>query len=218
VYKDEKGLCWIHTDTSWFGVKWCLSPVSPDKVNDGQKVTNKNLPMENEYYKSNLIIKPTFTSGVSTVVEVYHVVDSQGSIWFQGSFTDCQEYLGKKDMEKLNEQLGVIEWYEVEKQKPPLAIGYKALSIKVAVKTPLGEGTGYYNHIDDDWLVELNKDITDELQAYKGVTHWKYISERKVSESEESKLIAKHFYNRPPDMDTYNKIVAIIKEVKSQNI
>ena len=64
------------------------------------------------------------------------------------------------------------EWINAELAKPEKALGFKAISVKVAVKTPLGEGTGYYNHIDHDWLVELS--ISDELQSYKNVTHWKF--------------------------------------------
>jgi hypothetical protein len=67
------------------------------------------------------------------------------------------------------------EWINADLIKPDCAEGYRALSVKVEVKTPLGLGTGYYNHIDKDWLVELTDNLSDELQAYKGVTHWKYI-------------------------------------------
>lgn len=52
----------------------------------------------------------------------------------------------------------------------------KFLSIEVEVITPLGWGTGVYNYMDNDWLVELYGDVSDELQAYKDVTHWRYIT------------------------------------------
>lgn len=68
-----------------------------------------------------------------------------------------------------------IKWINADLIKPEHADGYKALSVKVEVKTPLGNGTGYYNYFDSDWLVELKGDLSDELQSYKGVTHWKYI-------------------------------------------
>ena len=63
---------------------------------------------------------------------------------------------------------------------PPPAKGTKFLSIKVEVITPLGRGTGVYNYMDGDWLVELYDDdgqetFADELQSYKEVTHWRYI-------------------------------------------
>jgi hypothetical protein len=66
------------------------------------------------------------------------------------------------------------EWINAYLIKPEVAKGFLTLSVKVDVKTLHGNGTGYYNSADDDWLVELNGKI-DELQAYKGVTHWKYI-------------------------------------------
>jgi hypothetical protein len=73
------------------------------------------------------------------------------------------------------EESKFYDWHDASKAKPCPAIGYKSLSPKVEVKTPLGEGTGYFNCTDNDWLVELYGDITDELQAYKDVTHWRFI-------------------------------------------
>jgi hypothetical protein len=69
-------------------------------------------------------------------------------------------------------------WHDVNKSKPPIATGCKALSVNVKVKTKHGLGIGYYNHIDKNWLVELYSDDSDELQSYTGVTHWKYIEEK----------------------------------------
>lgn len=77
---------------------------------------------------------------------------------------------------KLKESLRIKnDWRDVQKEKPSPAEGYKSISQKVEVKTPLGNGTGYYNCTDNDWLVEIYGSIGDELQAYKDVTHWKYI-------------------------------------------
>jgi hypothetical protein len=65
------------------------------------------------------------------------------------------------------------DWTEVEESKPTPCKSRKFLSVDVEVKTPLGEGTGCYNYMDDDWLIELYGNASDELQAYKGVTHWR---------------------------------------------
>lgn len=74
-------------------------------------------------------------------------------------------------MEKQN------EWIEIgeDESKPMPDKKTKFFSVEVDVKTPHGQGTGRYNYMDDDWLVSLNADPSDELQAYKGVTHWRDI-------------------------------------------
>lgn len=76
---------------------------------------------------------------------------------------------------KRNENLE-YEWQDATKEKPCPAIGFKNLSPKVMVKTPLGVGTGYHNSSDNDWLVNING---EEFQSYKGVTHWKFIKQVK---------------------------------------
>lgn len=103
------------------------------------------------------------------------------------------------------------DWHNAKKENPCPAEGYKSLSPKVEVKTPLGEGIGYFNCTDNDWLVELNGTIGDELQAYKDVTHWRYINNKSILPT----IIAKHF-NTPPDEIIYNKITAIVEEYVSQ--
>jgi hypothetical protein len=123
--------------------------------------------------------------------------------------------------ESLHIKNNLTDWHDTTKEKPCTAIGYKSLSPKVEVKTPLGDGTGYYNCTDNDWLVELYGDITDELQAYKDVTHWRFIDNKLNKAMEiESKLtsiIAKHF-KCPPDETTYNKIIAVAEDYLSEMI
>ena len=82
--------------------------------------------------------------------------------------------LQKKNLKK-NENLE-YEWQDATKEKPCPAIGFKNLSPKVMIKSPLGVGTGYHNSSDNDWLVNING---EEFQSYKGVTHWKFIKQVK---------------------------------------
>jgi hypothetical protein len=56
---------------------------------------------------------------------------------------------------------------------PPPDKSMKFFSIEVEVITPRGWGIGRYNYMDNNWLVELYGDKTDELQSYIGVTHWR---------------------------------------------
>ena len=77
---------------------------------------------------------------------------------------------------KINDMKKVInEWINVEtdESKPMPQKNRKFLSVDVEVRTPLGDGVGCYNYMDDDWLIELYGDKSDELQAYKEVTHWR---------------------------------------------
>ena len=64
------------------------------------------------------------------------------------------------------------EWINVDESKPMPDKKSKFFSVEVAVKTPQGQGTGRYNYMDGDWLVSLDNDPSDELQAYKYVSHW----------------------------------------------
>jgi hypothetical protein len=68
------------------------------------------------------------------------------------------------------------EWIDVDKSKPMPQKNRKFLSVDVEVITLQGNGIGCYNYMDDDWLVVLYDDKTDELQAYKGVTHWRELN------------------------------------------
>lgn len=67
-----------------------------------------------------------------------------------------------------------FKWIKVSEAKPSRAYGMSSFSDKVEVKTEHGDGFGIYNYSDDNWLVELSTDKTDELQSYTGVIEWRY--------------------------------------------
>jgi hypothetical protein len=67
-----------------------------------------------------------------------------------------------------------FKWINVSEAKPSRAYGMSSLSDKVEVKTEHGEGFGIYDYSEDNWLVELKADNTDELQSYTGVIQWRY--------------------------------------------
>jgi len=75
------------------------------------------------------------------------------------------------------------EWININKEKPPHDDKLmKWFSIEVKVLTPFGEGIGRYNYLDNDWLISLNDNPADELQAYKGVTYWAILKVTKGGE------------------------------------
>lgn len=80
-----------------------------------------------------------------------------------------------------------LEWISFGDEPPHMETptpnkSTKFLSVEVDVLTHQGYGRGIYNFMDDDWLVELYDDPSDELQAYKGVTHWRPITYRTEEE------------------------------------
>lgn len=79
-----------------------------------------------------------------------------------------------KTIKLMEAQMNFINWQNSNFEKPGRADGFKILSPKVEVKTPLGEGVGYYNSVDNDWLIDING---EEFQAYKEVTHWRFIAD-----------------------------------------
>jgi len=106
----------------------------------------------------------------------------------------------EKDKAELEKQLGIFfDWHDAKIQKPGIAIGYKNLSPKVMVKTPLGDGTGYHNSSDNNWLVDVNG---EELQSYTGVTHWKFIKESYHQEKiKKTGIKSKEFYSFVNSLD-----------------
>jgi hypothetical protein len=89
------------------------------------------------------------------------ILESPKGIVHRDSSSDVQEYAeqfaqsqrkGVSDEEIENLE---YEWQDATKEKPCPAIGFKNLSPKVMVKTPLGVGTGYHNSSDNDWLVNI---------------------------------------------------------------
>lgn len=112
----------------------------------------------------------------SQKVVKYAYVNEDGSVYRANGY--CVGNIEAGDF-----TIPINEWIEFNVEDgdtsncPDPKKGTKFLSIEVEVKTPLGIGKGIYNYMDNDWLVEIYGDSSDELQAYKEVTHWRYLSE-----------------------------------------
>lgn len=83
----------------------------------------------------------------------------------------------KTAMEQLRKALNA-DWVDITESKPLVAKGFTSVSDKVEVLTPLGKGSGFYSHANDDWLIEIYGQVADELQSYKDVTHWRYLCDQ----------------------------------------